>query len=112
MAAAARRLKPSMSFTIREDTPTDDAAMAIDEDAETEERTDMEPDEGDSENESSFSESGSSEEEPNVSDQVTQDMIKLQEGIPGFKEKFRLIKRIGEGTMVTSKWVRDWPVKN
>ena len=105
--AATRRFKPPTSFTIREDTPTEDdnASMAMDEDAETEERTDVEPEEGESDNESSFSESGASEDDA-VSDQVTQDMIKLQEGIPGFKDKFRLIKRIGEGM------APNWTLRN
>jgi cell division control protein 7 len=91
----ARRFQPETTFMIREDTPTHDAGVAMDEDAETEGRTDADQDEGESDNESSFSESSSSEDA--LSDHVTEDMVKLQEGIPGFKEKYRLIKRIGEG---------------
>ncbi|PKS12325.1 hypothetical protein jhhlp_001625 [Lomentospora prolificans] len=98
-----RRPVPDQAFAIHEDAPTDEMDMEDESEQRTEEvraesedaisEEEEEEDEG-----SDASESSDDEAAP---DHVTQDMEKLQRNIPGFKEKYRLIKRIGEGTFST-----------
>ncbi|KAL8375873.1 hypothetical protein RB595_007143 [Gaeumannomyces hyphopodioides] len=44
---------------------------------------------------------GDASDEDVIEDSVQQDMVKLQNAFPGFRDKYRLIKRIGEGTFST-----------
>jgi len=91
---------PGQAFAIHEDAPTDEAEMIDESEQRTEEvRPESEGavsgEEGEEEEPSDETES--SDDEVSAPDHVAQDMEKLQRSIPGFKEKYRLIKRIGEG---------------
>ena len=91
--ATAIRQHVHERFEIHEDARTEDTVMMVDEEhaedggqtteAEEEEQHD-EPLEESSEDEA-------------VDRTVQDDMDKLQSDFPGFREKYRLIKRIGEG---------------
>ncbi len=86
------------SFCIHEDAPsTADTEMnesALQEDDEAEQEDDL-VEEADG-HESEYSES-SEEEAPESSHHIQQDMERLQNTFAGFRQKYRLIKRIGEG---------------
>ncbi|KAK4235554.1 kinase-like domain-containing protein [Achaetomium macrosporum] len=88
------------SFRIHEDAPsTEDTEMnesALRDDDEVEQ--DGEPAEEDGEESRS---SESSDEEATDDSHIQQDMEKLQNCFDGFRNKYRLIKRIGEGTFST-----------
>lgn len=98
MASAVRRRRAEDSFQIHEDVPStgdtqvDDESMAD----EQEEYEDEEDHHGEAEDQQSVI-SGSSAEEV-IDTNVQVDMEKLQNTFPGFRHKYRLIKRIGEGT--------------
>ncbi|KAF3763986.1 kinase-like protein [Cryphonectria parasitica EP155] len=109
MATAARRPR-LQDFEIHEDGPsTEDADMNTDVVAggkiEAEEDV-ADPDEQQEE-----------EQEPNAADHgdemseddevLDEDMKKLQDAFPGFRHKYRLIKRIGEGTFSTVYKAQD-----
>ncbi len=49
----------------------------------------------------SMSESGESEDE--VDESVVEDMLRLEESFKGISQKYRLINRIGEGTVISSQ---------
>ncbi|KAK3994416.1 kinase-like domain-containing protein [Cladorrhinum sp. PSN332] len=95
------RRRPSQSFRIHEDAPsTEDAEMneqAL-RDREEGDDEDAEPEEAEAQ-ESEYSES--SDDEPVIDTNIQQDMERLQNSFPGFRFKYRLIKRIGEGTFST-----------
>ncbi len=91
MAAVARRRRAD-SFEIHEDVPsTEDTEMN---DEIPEEEAIMEHEEDIEDQESNYSDS--SEDEP-IDRTVQDDMERLQDCFPRFREKYRLIKRIGEG---------------
>jgi len=86
----------TQSFRIHEDAPsTEDTEMnesALQDEEEPEQEN--EPLEEDGQN-SEYSDS--SEEEPPDDSHIQHDMEKLQNAFVGFRQKYRLIKRIGEG---------------
>lgn len=99
MATTLRRRRAE-DFAIHEDVPsTEDTEMntdALQEEEETEELEDeQEAEEDDDDNASESSDDGI------VDNGVQLDMEKLQDSFPGFRQKYRLIKRIGEGTFST-----------
>ncbi|KAL2185902.1 kinase-like protein [Thermothelomyces heterothallicus CBS 203.75] len=91
----------SQSFRIHEDAPStedtemDESALQDEDEAEQED----EPLEEDGQN-SDYSDS-SENEPPDDDSHFQQDMVKLQNAFVGFRQKYRLIKRIGEGTFST-----------
>lgn len=91
----------TQSFRIHEDVPsTEDTEMnesAPQEDDDVEEEGDPVDEDG---QKSEYSDS--SEEEGAEDDRVIEDMEKLQNCFAGFRQKYRLIKRIGEGLRVLS----------
>ncbi|RCI12702.1 hypothetical protein L249_0613 [Ophiocordyceps polyrhachis-furcata BCC 54312] len=60
-----------------------------------------EGDEGDEDCEAEGDDSTESSDDEQVESTVQADMDKLQQDFPGFRDKYRLIKRIGEGTFST-----------
>ncbi len=91
--APTRRRRPSDSFRIHEDVPsTADTEMSEhaghDEDEDGGEEVDDQYD--------SYSESS---EEETLDANIQYDMDKLSSTYPGFRQKYRLIKRIGEGPL-------------
>ncbi|KAK0724910.1 kinase-like domain-containing protein [Lasiosphaeris hirsuta] len=96
-AAPPRCRRAEDAFRIHEDVPsTEDAEMNghLHEDEEEE----GEPMEELDDQESNFSESS---EEEVIDGNIQEDMEKLQNAFPGFRHRYRLIKRIGEGTFST-----------
>lgn len=107
MATIAPTRQRSNSFRIHQDLPsTEDTQMndendhghhahepEDDEDVETEEQVDDQQEQDYQESE--YSES--SEDEAAVDINIQHDMEKLQSAFPGFRNQYRLIKRIGEG---------------
>lgn len=92
------------TFDIHEDAATEETEMMLDDEhiqdldpvslEEPEEPEEEEEEEGEGEYDDSS-------EEENIEDSVQADMDKLQRDFPGFHDKYRLIKRIGEGTPPT-----------
>lgn len=117
MATATRRRGPH-DFDIHEDGPsTEDTEMntdALGEDAEVDEdaqegapqhEQEQEQDLGaDQETEQDQDEGVDEEDEDDMSEEevLDEDMRKLQDAFPSFRRKYRLIKRIGEGTRATN----------
>ncbi|KHN97461.1 serine/threonine protein kinase Hsk1 [Metarhizium album ARSEF 1941] len=99
MAATLARRRAEDPFDIHEDARTEETEMMVEEDvagaAATDElmEEDVEEEENEEENESSDDEC--------VERGVQADMEKLASDFPGFRGKYRLIKRIGEGTFST-----------
>lgn len=94
MSATVRRHRPD-EFQIHEDAPsTEDTQMNTDVAEEEEEDAEQE----DQEEEQELELEEDDEEESDGDDQMDEDMRKLQNSFPGFKQKYRLLKRIGEGT--------------
>lgn len=126
MATTTRRRQPN-DFDIHEDGPsTEDTEMHTDtveeEQVEEEEYADEviaeEPEEEDQaqdpevelESEQEQEQEQEEEEEEFSEDEaMDEDMRKLQDAFPGFKHKYRLIKRIGEGT-TTLQYSKGWPI--
>lgn len=99
--ATATRKRSREAFEIHEDPPharTEDTEMMAGSEQHTEEvDDDEEPDDVDNE-----PSDDSSDDDDNVVDSAVQrDMDRLQDGYPGFRQKYRLIKRIGEGASTT-----------
>ncbi|KAK3319580.1 kinase-like domain-containing protein [Cercophora scortea] len=118
--APTRRQQRPDAFRIHEDVPsTEDTEMNEDmlreedeeveveeedeeEEAEVEQEQDEEEDQAEEpldDNDSNFTES--SEDEGPVDSNIQRDMENLQKAFPGFRNQYRLIKRIGEGTFST-----------
>ncbi|KAK4185646.1 kinase-like domain-containing protein [Podospora australis] len=103
VAPACRRRNES--FRIHEDAPsTEDTEM--NENLQDEE--DREDDDGEEDDENTAEEqypeseySESSDEDVVLDSNISHDMERLQDSFPGFRSKYRLIKRIGEGTFST-----------
>ncbi|KAM0324650.1 hypothetical protein ACHAQA_008041 [Verticillium albo-atrum] len=94
----AVRRRAGDAFEIHEDVPrTEDTEMM----AESELRTEEEAPEEEDPEEAEDDNSSESSEENNVDSGVQHEMEKLQDSFPGFRDKYRLIKRIGEGTFST-----------
>ena len=97
---AATRSRADEPFYIHEDVSTEDAEMTQDGDLNTEEAEDEDADEADEADEADDQDdesSDSSDEADTIEPGVQRDMAKLQSSIPGFSEKYTLLKRIGEG---------------
>ncbi|CAI4211685.1 unnamed protein product [Parascedosporium putredinis] len=106
---------PRQPFAIHEDAPTDEIEMVDESEQQTEEvrpesedavgeepeEEEMEEEEEEEEEDDDASDGSESSDGESAPDHVTQDMERLQRSFPGFKEKYRLIKRIGEGTFST-----------
>ncbi|KAM3435391.1 hypothetical protein NHJ13734_005602 [Beauveria thailandica] len=92
-------------FDIHEDAATEETEMMLDDEhiqeldrATHDEEEIPEEEEGEAEQRGEYDDSS---EEDNIEDSVQADMDKLQRDFPGFHDKYRLIKRIGEGTFST-----------
>lgn len=89
-------------FDIHEDAATEETEMMLDDEhiQELDRATHDEEEilEGEEEEGEQRGEYNDSSEEDNIEDSVQADMDKLQRDFPGFHDKYRLIKRIGEGT--------------
>ncbi|CRK29385.1 hypothetical protein BN1723_018397, partial [Verticillium longisporum] len=121
----AVRRRAGDAFEIHEDVPrTEDTEMMVESELRTEEAVPEEvPEEvpDDKYADSEYPSDGSSltSEEPEVDSGVQQEMDRLQEVFPGFRNQYRLIKRIGEGTFSTvykaedllyEEYDNDWDV--
>lgn len=109
MATAAVRRRRPHDFDIHEDgSSTEDTEMntdALGEEAEIEkyaqEGVPQDEQDADQDTEQDQEEGGGDEDdEDDMSEEeiLDEDMRKLQDAFPGFRQKYRLIKRIGEGT--------------
>lgn len=121
MATATIRRRRPHDFDIHEDGPsTEDTEMntdALGEEAEIEEyaQEGVAQDEqgqeldADQETEQDQEEGVDEDDEDDMSEEevLDEDMRKLQDAFPGFRRKYRLIKRIGEGTRATPHKVHD-----
>ncbi|XP_044717691.1 kinase [Hirsutella rhossiliensis] len=96
------------SFEIHEDARTEETVVMADDEAASAGSEEPRPDDDDDnqgeatetqEMEADEEQQGS--EDDRVESSVQADMDRLQRDYPGFKEKYRLIKRIGEGTFST-----------
>jgi cell division control protein 7 len=94
MASTTRRRRAA-SFEIHEDVPSTEDAEMMRDDVQRSEAYTEEPEEADEDMQEADGDSESGEE--TVEDGVQIDMEKLQDSFPGFRQKYRLIKRIGEG---------------
>lgn len=119
MATTTTRRRQPNNFDIHEDGPsTEDTEMNTDaareahgeEDVEEEEgyadEVDVEEPEDEDQAQEPEVEQESEQEEQQEDDfsedeAMDEDMRKLQDAFPGFKHKYRLIKRIGEGTVTS-----------
>ncbi|KAK1960785.1 kinase-like protein [Colletotrichum sublineola] len=118
MATATRR-RSREAFEIHQDPPharTEDTEMMADSEQHTEE-LDQDEEADDVENDPSDE---SSDEDDVVDSGVQRDMDRLQDTFPGFRQKYRLIKRIGEGTFSTvykaediqyDRYDNDWDIE-
>ncbi|ROV87136.1 hypothetical protein VSDG_09993 [Cytospora chrysosperma] len=98
MATAVRRRRPD-EFQIHEDAPsTEDTQMNTDALAEEEEEDAEQEGQGEEQDPEVVEDD---DEESDGDEDMDDDMRKLQNAFPGFKQKYRLIKRIGEGTFST-----------
>ncbi|KAK5993078.1 Cell cycle serine/threonine-protein kinase hsk1 [Cladobotryum mycophilum] len=103
-------------FEIHEDARTEETEMMVDEDQvdgvdqatmdeldpeEDEDEEAEEEEEDEEEDEPAAPAQGESSDDEQVETSVQADMDKLQNDFPGFRDKYRLIKRIGEGTFST-----------
>ncbi|SPO05519.1 probable mitogen-activated protein kinase HOG1 [Cephalotrichum gorgonifer] len=119
MASVARRPLPEeQPFAIHQDAVTDEIEMGDDPEQRTEEIRAPEEEEVMASIESSEAES--SEAESAAPTHVVRDMERLGDDIPGFREKYRLIKRIGEGTFSTvykaedlqyDRYLNEWDIE-
>ncbi|OBR16557.1 Cell cycle protein [Colletotrichum higginsianum IMI 349063] len=118
--ATATRKRSREAFEIHEDPPharTEDTEMMAGSEQHTEEvDDDEEPDDVDNEP----SDDSSDDDDDVVDSAVQRDMDRLQDGYPGFRQKYRLIKRIGEGTFSTvykaedlqyDRYDNDWDIE-
>jgi len=102
MASAVRRRRAEEQFRIHEDVPSTEDTEVNDESMDVQEDQDDQGDYDDDDDNHEDGEdqgsdiSGSSAEEV-LDTNVQVDMEKLQDSFPGFRHKYRLIKRIGEG---------------
>ncbi|KAH8885565.1 serine/threonine protein kinase Hsk1 [Thozetella sp. PMI_491] len=97
MATTASRRRQEEAFHIHEDAPST-ADTEMNEELQEEEEGDAEQEEDGEDQQSDYDES--SEDEP-IDSTVQEDMERLQHSLPLFRERYRLIKRIGEGTFST-----------
>jgi cell division control protein 7 len=95
----------TQSFRIHEDAPsTEDTEMnesALQDDPEGDADNDVENDAAMLDDEVQDSDYSDSDDDTTTSSHVLQDMERLQNCLPEFRSKYRLIKRIGEGTFST-----------
>ena len=108
MATSVQR-RDDQCFDIHEDARTEETEMMMDDEqiedvdpADLEEADRFAEDEQEEDEEEEEEESSDDE---NVERGVQEDMDKLQRDFPGFHDKYRLIKRIGEGLAHTSDFL-------
>ncbi|KAF4815058.1 Cell cycle serine/threonine-protein kinase hsk1 [Colletotrichum siamense] len=120
--ATATRKRSRERFEIHEDPPharTEDTEMV----AGSEHQTEVDEDEDDADDAENDNEStdDSSDEDDVVDSSVQREMVRLQDVFPGFRHRYRLIKRIGEGTFSTvykaediqyDRYDNDWDIEN
>lgn len=111
VTSAATRRRPGESFRIHEDAPsTADTEMNEQSLRDEEERDDDDAEQEEAEQEEAEAQeseySESSDDELIVDHNIQQDMERLQNSFPGFRYKYRLIKRIGEGEFSHLRWRR------
>lgn len=123
MAVQQRAVEP---FDIHEDLRTEDTVMMVDEEQEAHNngnanRATAEPEQGQEEvdddqqtqqaeeEENGEEDDGETSEDEPIDRGVQADMDKLQDDFPGFADKYRLIKRIGEGSRYFISWPRGRP---
>lgn len=94
--ATAVQQPPRETFEIHEDARTEDTEMMLEDERIDEAGQTTEEAEPDEEEQQEEPVEESSEDEA-VDRAVQADMDKLQSDFPGFRDKYRLIKRIGEG---------------
>ncbi|KAF7562951.1 hypothetical protein G7046_g1192 [Stylonectria norvegica] len=105
MAAAILHPEEREHFDIHEDVRTEETEVMMEEErtgeveapVETEEAEELEEELEEEEEEEEEEDAAESSEEEAVDRSVQADMDKLQNDFPGFRDKYRLIKRIGEG---------------
>jgi cell division control protein 7 len=97
MAATVVRRRTEELFDIHEDARTEDTEMMDDEDVAVATAPDEAMDHVDAEAEEEEEEEDQSSDDDQVEGSVQADMDKLSNDFPGFRGKYRLIKRIGEG---------------
>lgn len=102
LAAMATAVRPQSheAFAIHEDARTEDTEMMAEDGAAGQTTDEVEPEEEEEEEEEQQQREEPAEEssEDEAVDRTVQsDMDKLQADFPGFRDKYRLIKRIGEG---------------
>ena len=107
MSTTVRRRRPE-EFQIHEDVPSsEDTQMNTDALAEEEEEEDAEQDEQEEEQEPELEED---EEESDGDEDMDEELRTLQNAFPpGFKQKYRLQKRIGEGKSRPRPSLLLWP---
>lgn len=86
------------SFDIHEDARTEETEVMVDEDEVDGQDAATIVGEPEGEEEAEEEEEESSDDE-HVESSVQTDMDRLQEDFPGFRDRYRLIKRIGEGML-------------
>lgn len=104
--ATAVRQRVEEPFDIHEDAATEETEMMVDDDNIEDidpatlhgVRQEGDDDEEEEEEEEDDDEYESSDDEK-IESSVKADMDKLQQDFPGFRDKYRLIKRIGEGSL-------------
>lgn len=96
------------TFDIHEDARTEDTEVMVDEDdVDGQDATTIgEPEEEEvvEEEEEEEEEEDESSEDEHVESSVQADMDRLQQDFPGFRDRYKLIKRIGEG--MSLDWLR------
>ncbi|GAB0134466.1 hypothetical protein EsDP_00002837 [Epichloe bromicola] len=119
MATAVVRPRADDPFDIHEDARTEETEMMVDEDAHhlandaaraaaTDDSMDQVEEELDEEEGEDEDEDDDISDDEQVESSVQSDMDKLASDFPGFRGKYRLIKRIGEGTFSTVYKAEDF----
>lgn len=105
MAAALHRPAED-TFDIHEDARTEETEVMVDEeDVDGQDATTIgEPEEEEAVEEPEEEEEEESSDDEHVESSVQADMDRLQEDFPGFRDRYKLIKRIGEG--MSLDWLR------
>lgn len=118
MAAAVVRPRADDPFDIHEDARTEETEMMVDEDADhlandaaravaTDDLMDQVEEELDEEEGEDEDEDDDISDDEQVESSVQSDMDKLASDFPGFRGKYRLIKRIGEGRWQLNSLTRE-----
>lgn len=95
--ATAVRPQSHEPFAIHEDARTEDTEMMAEDGVAGQTTDEVEPEEEEEQQQHEEEPAEESSEDEAVDRTVQSDMDKLQADFPGFRDKYRLIKRIGEG---------------